>query len=114
MKEEFRDFLVGIFTGLIAAVVNKIIRKTNLLKGVKMEIDIIDGQIGSVGSYDVEFKEGKLKGFIKVNSPVGINGSLGIEFEAAIIIEALKKAIPGQVDDAIFDVIKKALESQKA
>ena len=25
-----------------------------------MEKDIVDGQIGEIGSYDVEFKEGKL------------------------------------------------------
>lgn len=73
-----------------------------------MEKDIVDGNIGSVGKYDLEFKEGKLKLEVVANVPVGEAG-LVIKVDAGAVIDAIAKAIPGTVDDAVLGLVKAAL-----
>lgn len=74
-----------------------------------MEMDIVDGQIGNIGAYDVEFKAGKL--VAKVNASAGgvADVALVVTVGAEQVIEALKKAIPGTIDDAILEIAKQAL-----
>lgn len=80
-----------------------------------MEKDIIEGKIGEVGAYDVEFKGGKLvakAGVSKEPAPgVSVKADVSLEIGAKLVLEALKKAIPGQVDDIFIDMAIKALES---
>lgn len=73
-----------------------------------MEKDIVEGNIGSVGQYDVEFKGGKLCLALSAQAGPGELG-LSIKVDAAKVVDALAKAIPGQVDDAILGVVKAAL-----
>lgn len=73
-----------------------------------MEKDIVEGNIGSVGQYDLEFKGGKLCLSVSAQAGPGEMG-LSIKVDAAKVVDALAKAIPGQVDDAIFGVFKAAL-----
>jgi len=75
-----------------------------------MEKDIVDGQIGEIGSYDVEFKEGKLVAKIGLEK-VGLGVNLQVSINSDAVIEAIKKAIPGQIDDAIFSLLQTALKS---
>lgn len=70
--------------------------------------DIVEGNIGEVGSYDVEFKNGKLSAQVKAGAH-GVSGVAGIEIDANLVIDAIAKAIPGQVDDALLAVLKAGL-----
>lgn len=70
-----------------------------------MEADIVEGKLGEVGGYDLEFKGGKLTFEIKLNVGVGVKAEVGAE----AVIDAIAKAIPGQIDDAILGVLKAAL-----
>ena len=73
-----------------------------------MEKDILDGKIGSVGAYDLEFKGGKL--MMKVNvSWNGAAAEIGVGLDADGVLDAIAKAIPGTVNDAVFVLIKAAL-----
>lgn len=73
-----------------------------------MEKDIIDGKIGTVGTYDVEFKGGKLRAVVLANTAVGSAG-ITLEIGAEQVITAIEKAIPGQIDDAILEMLKKLI-----
>lgn len=75
------------------------------------KIDIVEGPIGTVGKYDVEFKEGALVVEIDANVAIGTAG-LVVKIDAGKVMDAIKNAIPGKVDDAIIDVIKAALLSK--
>lgn len=67
-----------------------------------MEADILDGSIGKLGKYDLEFKGGKL--CVEVDYSGGIvDAGVVLKLDAKLVFEALKKLIPGQIDDAIFD-----------
>lgn len=82
-----------------------------------MEKDIVDGKIGEFGAYDVEFKEGALKAKANISAmagPVEIDGQLTISLGAKALGDAIKKAIPGQVDDAIIDLMVGALLAKQA
>lgn len=75
-----------------------------------MEKELIGGAIGEKAKYNVEFKGGSLvakfdylENFVK--------GGIHIEFPADVILDAIAKAIPGQIDDAIIELIKKSLKA---
>lgn len=75
-----------------------------------MEKDLVDGKIGEVGAYDVEFKGGKL--VAKVSAQVhGLNAAVELSADSDLVIEALKAAIPGKIDDAVLDLVKLALKA---
>lgn len=75
-----------------------------------MEADILDGKIGAVGGYDLEFKGGKLTFVVDVAAPGGlVEGKLGVGVDAGAVLDAIAKAIPGTIDDAIIGVAKAAL-----
>lgn len=75
-----------------------------------MEKDIIDGKIGSVGGYDLEFKGGKL--MFKVNVAWnGLAAEIGVGVDADGVIDAIAKAIPGQIDDQVLALVKAALKA---
>lgn len=95
----------------VITLVNGILAKISKGKS-KMEKDIVEGNIGSVGSYDLEFKQGKLQFELKAAAPFGVSAGLVVEMEADAIIDAIAKAIPGQIDDAIFGVLKAALKTK--
>ena len=73
-----------------------------------MEADILDGKIGEAGAYDVEFKGGKLLAKVDVGSGP-FTGKVELAIDAGKVMDELKKAIPGQIDDAVIDLIKAAL-----
>ena len=77
-----------------------------------MEKDIVDGKLGTVGAYDLEFKDGELRLTIDVNAPLGI-GTAGLKLgiKADAVLDAIANAIPGQIDDAVINLIKSALKA---
>lgn len=77
-----------------------------------MEKDIIDGKIGEIGAYDVEFKDGKLLAKADLGSSpvpgVEIKAGVSIEIGAEAVIEAIKKKTP-MIGDVVLDLLKGAL-----
>lgn len=74
-----------------------------------MEKDIIDGKIGAVGAYDLEFKEGELRFVVKI-SHLGMIAELKLGIGADQVLDALAKATDTPIDDAIYNVIKQGLK----
>jgi hypothetical protein len=78
-----------------------------------MEKQIAEGNIGSVGSYDVDFKEGKLVASAKASPVSGVDAALSISVDSGLVIDLikakvadkLKEKIPGTLDDMIIDLI---------
>lgn len=76
-----------------------------------MEKPIVDGKIGTVGEYKIEFKGGKLRAEAGATAPIGLSGGGYIEADSDLIIDAICKAIPGHLDDAAGAVLKAALKN---
>lgn len=74
-----------------------------------MEKELAAGPIGSDGHYKVEFKNGALRA--EAGYDKGVKSALVIEIPADYVLDALKNAIPGQVDDAVIELIKGALKA---
>jgi hypothetical protein len=73
-------------------------------------MDIVQGQIGTVGQYEVDIAGGKL--VLKAGvaaSPVG--ASLEASVDLVVVKDAIKAKIPGQIDDVILDTLFAALAS---
>ena len=75
-----------------------------------MEKEILEGPIGSVGSYDLAFKGGFLSLTIGAKPGFGVEADMVVKVGADTLIDAMAAAIPGSVDDAIFAVLKQALK----
>jgi hypothetical protein len=74
-----------------------------------MEQQIVEGNIGTVGSYDVDLKDGVLIVEVSAEVPVGQAG-LVVKLDACKVLDVIAAKIPGSVADAIFGVIKAALK----
>lgn len=73
-----------------------------------MDKDIFSGKIGEVGSYDVAFVGGKLQ----VTSNVAVGAFLAnamVAIDANKVVDAIEAAIPGKLDDAVLEVLRKLL-----
>lgn len=76
--------------------------------GVENTVELVEGQLGSVGSYDLEFQDGNLT--VSLKADVGpLKAGLTLVLDSAQLMDAVAKAIPGTVDDAVIGVIKAAL-----
>ena len=71
--------------------------------------ELAEGQVGSVGKYDVEFKDGKLMLGLSIEWN-GVTSEVKVGVGSDAVIDALKAAIPGKIDDAILEVVKAALK----
>ena len=80
-----------------------------------MEKDLVEGKIGSLGAYDVEFKEGKLVAKAGVSHEpvpgVAVKADVSVEIGADAVIDAIAKKVPGQLDDALLGLLKAALKA---
>lgn len=82
-----------------------------------MEKQIAEGQIGSVGKYDFEFKDGKL--VAEVGAQKGpLEASLVVKLDAIDVamasIDWICQKVPGPLDDAAGALIKAELLKLKA
>ena len=79
-----------------------------------MEKDIVEGKLGEVASYDVEFKGGKFRAEMKAGAH-GITAGALIEVEAEVVVKKLiakaKEAIKGPYDDAVLGLVENMLIS---
>ncbi len=70
--------------------------------------DLVGGNLGSVGKYDVAFKGGQL--VAEVDANIGSSSAgIVVKIDAKQILDAIKAKIPGQIDDAIINIIEAAL-----
>lgn len=80
-----------------------------------MEAELAQGKLGDVGAYDVAFKDGKLVASAMASAVNGVGLALSadvkVEIGAEAVLDALAKAIPGTIDDALLGVIKAALKA---
>lgn len=69
--------------------------------------DLAQGNVGSVGKYDVAVKGNQLVVELDANAAIG---SAGVNVKVGIgpVLDALAKAIPGTFDDAIIKLAKAA------
>lgn len=72
--------------------------------------DIVQGQIGPEAKYSLKFENGKLRAEIAYDSKI-VDSGLFVEIGADELIETIKLAIPGKIDDAILDMMKIALKA---
>lgn len=78
-----------------------------------MEKEIAEGAIGTVGHYDLAFKEGKLSlklGMSKDLGLISVKSDNEIGIPARAVMEAIKAAIPGHFEDGLLDAAVKLLE----
>ena len=76
-----------------------------------MEKEIAQGSIGSVGKYEVEFKEGKL--VARMEAAGGpLEAGIVIKLDAGKVFDAIADAIPGKYDDVALGMIKAAVLGQ--
>ncbi len=67
-------------------------------------MDLVKGNIGSEANYAVKFENKKLVAEVLYDGKV-VDSGLVLKLDLEIVKEAIKKAIPGVVDDAILDIM---------
>ncbi len=72
-------------------------------------MEILNKQISPDAKALVEIKEGKLQ-LSAVLDTGGVDANVAVAVEVDYFIDELAKKIPGQIDDAIFAVLKTALK----
>lgn len=76
---------------------------------VAKKIDIIEGELGKDAEYDLEIIDGHLTLVFSYDGP-GVDGVIKVTVDVAHFLDKFKQAIPGQVDDAILELVKGALK----
>ncbi len=72
-------------------------------------MDIISKELGSAGSVSVKIEEGKIK--LQSNyADGGLDGQVSLAVDSDYFLDKLAEKIPGQIDDAIIQVMKAALK----
>jgi hypothetical protein len=75
--------------------------------------ELVHGNVGTVGTYDVEFRQGKLIARVDVHHEategLGVSADVEVSLDAGKVIDALEHAIPGQLDDAVLELLRKVL-----
>lgn len=74
--------------------------------------EIAQGNLGPNAQYDIKFEGGQLVAELDAKLDKSSAG-LVVKLDAGQVLDALAKAIPGTLDDAVFGVIKAALGSVK-
>ncbi|NTU74268.1 hypothetical protein HGB07_09105 [Candidatus Roizmanbacteria bacterium] len=104
-------FLIRFLTksGILIEIVR--VAMSRLFNKGEKKMDVVTGNIGNVGSYDVDLKGGCLVAKVSAKDPSGIvGGDLSVSISAKIIGNLIKAKIPGTVDDAIIDLIIASIE----
>lgn len=73
-------------------------------------MDIIEKQLSPEAKAKVEIVDGKISLSADLDTQ-GMDATLKVSVDAEYFIDELAKKIPGQIDDAIFAVLKSALKA---
>jgi hypothetical protein len=74
-----------------------------------MDKVLTDKELGSEGNLKLEVVEGKVKLTLKYDSK-GLDADVVLLLESEYFVDKLAAAIPGQIDDLLLDLLKKALK----
>lgn len=74
-----------------------------------MEKELLEKEIGKDGNLTIEFEGGKLKFIAGVESK-GVDAGLYVDVDPDYFIDKLKEAIPGEIDDAVLEMLKIAFK----
>ena len=74
-----------------------------------MDMDIKEGPLGSEGSYEIDLVAGDLV-MRATHDSGGAAASVELKVRADYFLDKLAEKIPGEIDDAIFAIIKSALK----
>lgn len=72
--------------------------------------EIVSGQVGPETKYAVKFEGGKLVVSGGFDSKI-FDAGLTLALDTDAVIDELAKAIPGQIDDAVLQLVKAALKA---
>lgn len=75
-----------------------------------MDMDLHEQPLGAEANLKLELKEGKMLLSVSYDGK-GADASLSLLVDPDYFIDLLAKAIPGEIDDAIFAIIKGALKA---
>lgn len=72
--------------------------------------DLLDGKIGAIGDYELDFKDGKLVGVVKVaftdpSAIVSLSGDVNLAVSGASLIRALEKSIGGPLPQFVGEFL---------
>lgn len=71
---------------------------------------MVEGNIGTVGNYDLEFKDGKIQGTVKIaqepTAGVSVSADVNVSISAKAVLEAIKRAIPNAVVDELITLVE--------
>lgn len=71
--------------------------------------DLSNGKIGSEGTYDLEFKDGKLRLTIAYDG-AGVDAGIFVDLEPIYFLDKLAEIIPSEVDDIVIAALKGVLK----
>jgi hypothetical protein len=74
-----------------------------------MDADIKDGALGSEGLYDLDIKDGNLV-LVLSHGSKGLSASINVQVESGYFLDKLAAKIPGDLDDAVINLIKNAIK----
>jgi hypothetical protein len=75
-----------------------------------MDKELVKGELGDKAKYAVSFKDGHL--VAELDADLGaVTGGVVVKVSADSVIDAIEKKIPGQLDDAILELVRKALKA---
>ena len=75
-----------------------------------MEAEIIGGEIGSEADYSLSLEGGKLKLEI-IYAGGAADAGISLSLNPDYLLDKLAAVIPGEIDDAVFAIIKGALKA---
>lgn len=75
-----------------------------------MEKKIYEKNVGSEGEFELEFKEGKLRLTLGVDTK-GVDAGLFVDLDPDYFLDKLAKVIPGEIDDAVIALVKGAMKA---
>lgn len=73
-------------------------------------MDLIERPLGTEGSAKVIIQGGKIRLIAQYDS-AGLDGKVELSADSDYFIDQIAAQIPGQIDDAIFAVLKNVLKS---
>lgn len=73
-------------------------------------MELVHGAIGAEASYDLKMEAGLLKLSVSYKGNEA-GASASVSLEPGLFLDKLKALIPGQIDDAVIELLKSALKA---
>lgn len=96
--------------GLIVHKASKTYKSNITNKQGETKMDLVKGALGSEANFDLKMEAGQLILTVSYKGSEA-SASLSAGVEPGLFLDKLKALIPGQVDDAVIEIIKMALKA---